>query len=398
MLNGVLNTAKNEWDTAVSGKTILIIALVIPLLVNLLLGFVFYNGQIRHIPMAVIDQDNSALSRMITKQFEENEIFDVKYKPEDSEKMKELLDNSQARVGMIIPKGFYNDMLELQAPSILMLYDGSHMSIASAAKARASEILLTLRTGALINLLEAKLNVPPDEAKKLALAVSFSNRTLYNPAKSFKNFLLPGFCASAVQAGIILMCSIAIRTHEITGRRKNRLEYLCGKILFYTVLGTVGQMVSIMIEIFIFGIPFKSSIISAIPLSIFYSGAVAAFSIMVSAWIRDGMIATSVNAILFLPNTVMSGYSWPILSMPAGYQKAASFIPFYHYADNIRDLFLKGVNLGYLMKDMAWFAVFIIATGTIGAYGVFRIKSTVVEDDGGRFEEGVAVETDKNLT
>ncbi|MDK2918674.1 MAG: type transport system permease protein [Candidatus Petromonas sp.] len=375
MMKSISTAIKAEWDLAIKEKIIFIVIIIIPLITNLLIGYEFSKGHIDNIPMAVYDQDNSSLSRMIVKQFRENEIFDIRYYLDNSLEMKKLFDESKIRVGIIIPKDFNKDVTELKSPTLLMIYDGSHMPIAAAAKSRASEILMTLKTGISIKLLEGKLNLPPDLAKKTALAVRFSNKTLYNPTGSYKNFLNMGFGTAIVQSAIALMAASAIRSHEMKGKKKNQIGNLMGKVAFYTLMGWLSLLTSIFLQNKLFKIPFRGNLLHAVLLSLGLALSVTAFSIMISTWIREKSIATAVCAIIFVPNTIMIGYTWPVLSMPKPYQFLADFYPFYHYADNLRDLFLKGIPPIQIYGDIIWLISFSVITLFMAMLGTLRYKT-----------------------
>jgi ABC-2 type transport system permease protein len=377
---------KREWDKMIQEKIIFIVILLIPFLVNILIGFEFSKNQIQNIPMAIYDQDNSPMSRMIVQQFAENEIFDVRYYIDNSEEMKRLFDESHIRSGMIIPKNFSKDVAELKSPAIMMLYDGSHMSIASTAKSRATEILLTLKTGVLMKLIEGKLSLPADVAEKMALSIKFSNRMLYNPAKSFKNFLNPGFSTAIVQTAIVLMGAVAIRTEEIEEEKGNKIGYYLGKALFYSIIGWISLILSIWIQSHIFNIPFRGQMREAIFLSYLLALAVTVFSLTISVWVKHEMLATQINAVLFIPNTIMVGYTWPLMAMPKPYQVLGQLFPFYHYADNLRNMFLKGSALSSMMKDIQWLIIYIGFVSFVGLLGMIFFRKTESEGLGKEME------------
>lgn len=349
-----------EYKSMLQNKILLLAIFIIPMAFNLLLGIEFAGDQVKHIPMAVVDEDNSSVSRMIVQQFQENETFDVKYRANNDTDLEKLFMESSIRVGMIIPKGFSSGITKAEAPSILMLYDGSHMSIASTAKAKASEILQTLKAGIEMKVLKGKLNVTQDTAEKMALAVRFNNRMLYNPAKSFKNFLNPGLGVGIVQTGVVLMAAVAVRRKELEGEDGVKVRYLLKKILFFTICGTFSLMASIVIQSLCFHVPFRGNYASAMLLSMLFALSISSFAIAVSTWIQDQLLASLVNAILFIPSSVIVGYTWPLLSMPAPYKAAAKWMPFYHYADNVRDLYLKGAPLSSMAGDLIWFGKFTV--------------------------------------
>ena len=121
MLKSFFLSIRDEWLKAVREKMIFIILFIMPILVNVLLGVELSQNQIKNIPMAVCDMDNSSLSRMIVEEFAQNETFKVTYYLEDSTSMEELFNMNKIRVGMIIPQGFSKDVMALRSPSILML-------------------------------------------------------------------------------------------------------------------------------------------------------------------------------------------------------------------------------------------------------------------------------------
>ncbi|MCR4436940.1 MAG: ABC transporter permease [Clostridiales bacterium] len=365
----------------------LIVILLLPAAVNILLGLEFLNGQIRSIPMAVVDQDNSSLSRMIVRQFEENETFDVKYYLKSGDEVKALLDRGDVKVGMVIPRDFSKDVAGFRSPGILMLYDGSHMSVASTAKTRATEILMSLKTGTAMKMMSGKLNMPGTVAEKTAQTIEFSNRVLYNPTKSFMYFLNPGLGVAVVQTGIVLMGVVSVGRESLTGNLAASLRYVSRKILSYGLLGTLSLMSSVFIQNKLFGIPFRGNYGSAWLLSLCLAFSVSVFSVMLSVWIPDSMIASTVGAVLFIPDAVLVGYTWPVLSMPAAYRFAASLIPFGHYADNLRDLYLKGVPLPALFNDIRWFCLFALVSLAALGMGLAR-RSRPVCGRAAAYEKG----------
>lgn len=369
MLKSLFISIRDEWLKAVREKMIFIILFIIPILVSVMLGVELSQNQIKNIPMAVYDMDNSSLSRMIVEQFAQNETFNVKYYLEDSSSMEDLFNMNKIRVGMIIPKGFSKDVTALRSPSVLMLYDGSSMTMASAAKTRASEILLTLKTGILLKQIQARLDLPEDVAQKIALSINFSNRTLYNPARGYKNFLNLGLVAALIQSGIGILAATSLRRSEMPQPIILRVGHILGKIVFYGALGSASLVLSLVIQNRYFDIPFRGRMQDALFLCTAFSVTVASLGVMLSCWIKNELLSTLVAAVIFVPDTILAGYTWPVMAMPEIYQRLAYYLPFYHFADNQRDLMLKGVSRAYMYNDFQWFADFSVVFAGIGILG-----------------------------
>ena len=369
MLRSLFTSIRNEWLKAVRERMIFVILFVIPILVNVLLGVELAQNQIKNIPMAICDMDNSSMSRMIVDYFAQNETFNVKYYLEDSYSMENLFNTNKIRVGMIIPKDFSKDVLALRSPTVLMIYDGSSMTMTSAAKTRASEILLTLKTGILLEQIKARLDLPDDVARKIALSINFSNRTLYNPTRGYKNFLNIGLVAALIQSGIGILASTSLRRSEIPQSALERLGHLLGKIVFYGAFGAASLVLNLVIQNRCFAIPFRGPLQDAVLLCTVFSVAVASLGVMLSAWIKNELLATVVAAVVFVPDTVLAGYTWPVMAMPEVYQRLVYYLPFYHFADNLRDLMLKGLSQSYMYSDFQWFAVYSVIFACIGIIG-----------------------------
>ncbi|MDK2856862.1 MAG: type transport system permease protein [Bacillota bacterium] len=380
MLRGFFTAIRTEWQMAVREKMILVILFLIPVLVNLMLGYELYQNQIKNIPMAVVDMDNSSLSRTIVRQFSENETFAVRYYLDNVSEMERLFQENKIRVAMVIPPAFAKDVVALKSPTILMVYDGSQLAVAAAAKSRASEILLTLKTGVLLKQIQARLDVPEDMAKKMALAVNFNYRTLYNPTRGYKNFLNIGLCAALVQSGIGLLSVSAIRDFELTRSKLQRIGHVLGKVAFYGGLGCLSLFLSAIMQNWLFQVPFRGRLGDELLLAAALSFAVAGLGVMISSWLREPLIATIVAAVLLVPDTVLAGYTWPRLAMPGAYQKAVAFLPFTHFADNQRDLMLKGLTAAYMRQDLIWLAIFTAAMIILAILGTLRLKTGLGEE------------------
>ena len=364
----MLESINEEIHKLKTDKLMLIVCLIIPICVNLIVGWELTKGVIDHVPMAIVDYDDSQLSRQIISYFKENESFDVTYQIQDETTLQKLLDESQVRVGMVIPKNFSADVTSLRAPNILMMYDGSHMSMVSVAKAKASEILVSVRVGAAVQQIQNRLDKSYDEAFTMAMPISFEIRMLYNPTKSFNYFMTPGYGTIICQLGIAFMAVVSVTVNWDKEKKRNDLGHIVGKVLFYGVLGSLAIITNILVQIYVFNIPYRGSFMAGIAMSMLFIFAVAALAVALSAWFNNRVIAMTLAGLLLIPNSIMAGYTWPIMSMIPSYKWMAQFIPFTHYGDNIRDLFLKGKMVDGLSdaRFLILYLVIMILLATLG--------------------------------
>lgn len=358
------------------------VLVVFPLGTNFLLAWEFDKGQIDEVPMVVCDEDNSATSRMIIQEFQNNEMFHITERVDNEEDIEPLIRDSRVRLGMVIPNNFNEDMKALESPSILMIYDGSHMPITAAVKARASEILLSIKAGVSMQLMAAKLDIPDEEqTQDIALPLGFTTRTLYNPAKNYQSFMNIGLVLALVQSATALLAAAAVRKEEIPHTVRKKVGYFIGKTVFYSIVSSAALILNVCILKNIVGIPFRGEFFHAVVLSLCMGTAIATISCTFSALIPVPTLSMLVNAMLFVPNTVMIGYTWPVFAMPRLYQTLAPFYPLYHYADNMRGLFIKGRTGIDLYDDYRWYGAFIIIVLFIGCAGIAIRKSVQLKEE-----------------
>ncbi len=359
----MIKSFTDECKKMVSEKMLFVILMIIPISVTLLVGYEMEKGVMDHIPLAVVDYDHSNLSRSVSDYFSNSETFRVGY-VETEEQIEDLIRRGKASCGMIIPQGFEAGVTTLKSPSILMIYDGANMSISSTAKAKATEILTTMRTGASIKQLEGRLKMTPLESYQTAMPILIENRNLYNPTKNFSYFILPGISISITQTALALGAVLSIKTF----RKKSKIGYALGKVLFYSLLGSLTFMINMNLIIKFFHFPCEGSFKNIMMLGIFLAFAVSSIACAVSAWVHDKSGCIIVIGIIIIPNTIMAGYTWPTIAMPEIYQKLAVLIPFYHVADNVRTILLAG-NIKDLNGDLKYlflvgaFAFFICVLG-----------------------------------
>lgn len=369
----MLESIREELQKLKTDRIMLVACLIIPIVVNLLVGWQLGKGVMDKVPMAIVDYDNSQLSRQIISYFVTNDAYDVKYQIKSQSELEELINSSEIRAGMVIPQNFSDDVVALKAPTIMMLYDGSHMSLTSVSKAKASEILISMRVGASIKQLQARMGKSYDEAYNMAMPVSFVNRTLYNPTKNFSYFMTPGYGTIICQLGIGLTAVLCVRLRREEEKKRSELGYIAGKVLFYGLLGSLSIIINVFVQVYLFKIPCRGSLPIAYALSILYMFAVASLAVAISACLRNRVLGMAISGLLLIPNSILAGYTWPVISMLPFYKWFANLIPFTHYGDNLRDIYLKG-NTVDIWSDIRFLVLYIVIMLLVATAGIYIRK------------------------
>lgn len=335
-----------------------LVFIVVPLVTGLILGYEMSSNIAMAIPAVVADHDNSDFSRSFVEYVDQSEYFDVAEQTVNDERVEEMLYQREAYVGVIIPEGFYSDMKEGKAPKILTIYDGSTMAVMSSAKSAMTEILLTLKTGYMMKVYEGKLGIVPADVKNHAMPIEVTYRLLFNPARNFRNFILPGMLAALIQVGI--SCMGAERAWEMRDGKlpfKAHLKTVC----HWGLLGSVSIALTLLEQYLFFDMPYKGTLIGGVVLTLLYSAVILMIGYLVGSVLTDRTFASQVAAVLVLPTTILGGYTWPVLAMPEFFRQLAKIIPFYYYGDAVRNLCLKPLEFRHLLPDIAAMCIFLTA-------------------------------------
>ncbi len=225
-------------------KSILIpilLVLIIPSASSALLGRVYIEKQLNHIPIVIVDHDNSSLSKELVKQISTNPLFRVvEYRKSDDD-VKNSLENGMTVAGIIIPNKFSEEVVGGRAPKIMLIYDGSQMSAVGTIKLKIAEVLGTVRAGYLMSLQEGKLGIMPDTALNNAMPIQITTRLLGNPTKSMTEFIIVGALVSIAQFGIFCL-------GVLVPKNRNCLQ-LFMQNLICAGIGSVSIFLSLLIQV-----------------------------------------------------------------------------------------------------------------------------------------------------
>lgn len=354
-----------------------VLIFLIPQVANILSCLMMNDKQIREVPMAVYMGDDTSVTREIVKSFDNNETFDVKYYVENPNDIEKLMNEGEIAFGLVIPEDFTIDVKNLKSPSLMTVIDGSQLSVASFTKIASSEILMTIKAGALINLMKAKFNMSFDQAKSAAMAMDITSRILGNPTRNYINFLLPGMMTALAQVGIAMAASAAINREK----RKTLFTYILLKVMAYAVIGCISIMMILGVQMKFFGLPMKANWSDLLLLCGAFSLSVASVGILFSAVFWNKVLASQVAAIYFIPSSILSGFTWPLISMPKFFQNISHIMPFTHFGDTLRDLLVKG-EAGLYGKDMRVLLTIAVISFAL-AMGAELLREAIMKKRGG---------------
>jgi ABC-2 type transport system permease protein len=352
--------AIKESRQIVRDRRSLLVVLVLPAVFLLLYGYAL-NFDIRHIAMVVQDRDASADSRDLVSRFVASTYFEHRGVVTSDAEVAASLDAGRARMALVIPEGFGRDLQTGRPGRIQVLLAGDNANTASTVLGYVTALVR-----------EASLaHVSPD-----VRLVAVQSRVWFNPELRSALFLVPGLIAyiSMITAVVSTALSI-VREKEQGTMEQIRMApistpaFIIGKTLPYLVLSQVSALLVVVAAMALFDVPMRGSWLDLfVVLAVFLVGALGT-GILVSTIAETQQVAFQIGTLVaFLPTFILSGFIFPIASMPVVLQYITAVVPARYFLIALRGIVLKGTDIAALWQPVAAllvYAVFVLGVASL---------------------------------
>jgi ABC-2 type transport system permease protein len=335
------------------------ITLIIPPLFQLIVFGYAANLDVKHVRTAVRDLDQSVDSRDLIGRFGSSEYFDIVSFPQRPEEVKDLIDREQVLLSIEIPSDFSKKLKKGDTATVQIVVDGTDSNAALIAVGYASQILSTYSTNVLFKRLNQAGAVGFEEA-----GVTIESRVWFNSNLESRLFYVPAVIALvAFLIPIILTAQAVVREREIGTLEQIMVtpirswELVVGKTAPFAMLGVLDMIGIALVGVFWFKVPLNGNplvlFLGAI-LFLISSVSVGLFISTISSTQQQAQVATF---FFVLPAVNLSGFAFPIESMPEWVQVLTYANPLRYFLVVIRGVFLKGIGLDVLWPQMAALAL-----------------------------------------
>jgi ABC-2 type transport system permease protein len=336
------------------------------------------NLDIKHIPLAVDDQDRSYDSRTLTEKFSQSGYFDLTYRLTSGKDINALLDTRKAKVILRFPSDFAHDIHREHDASVQLLIDGADNNTANIVMGYTNAIIPAFSREMLNELLVSKGMVLPSQLPSVDLRPNI----WYNPELKSAIFLVPGLI------GLLLMSITVIRTSITIVREKERgtmesllvtplkpIELMIGKIIPYIFISFIILALILILSHLVFHVPFKGNLLTLFSLSGLFVASTLGIGLFISNIAETAQTAWLMGFLSsILPAIILSGFIFPIASMPYPIQLITYLFPVRYYLVILRGVVLKGVGITTLYPEALMLLLFSCAIITIS---VLRFKKKV---------------------
>jgi ABC-2 type transport system permease protein len=360
----VLAVASKELRQILRDRRSLMILLFVPAFFLLLFGYAL-NFDIRNVKLAVQDHDRSTKSRELVSAFVNSGYFAfVDYV--DSQEIDRLINLGQARAVLTIPSGFERDLSLRQPVVVQVIIDGDNANTASTVMGYARTLIGEF-SGAQ---LQGGIRVPGSRLPTPVITVE--PRIWYNPQLRSTLFLVPGLIAYIAMITAVVSTALSVVREKERGTMEqvrmapiSPLPYILGKTLPYLVISFASALLVILGAMALFDLPMRGSWpLLFLAITLFLIGAQAQ-GLLISTIADTQQVAFQIALLSsLLPTMILSGFIFPITSMPVVVQAITHIVPARYFLVALRSIILKGADVTAFWQDLVALAIF--ATVVLG--------------------------------
>jgi ABC-2 type transport system permease protein len=338
-----------------------------PILQLVLFGYAV-NTDVHNAKLFVVDLDRTSESRALVDAFTAGGYFRVAGRSDSPSDMLRALDAGRAVVGLEIPHGFAADMGARRGARVQVLVDGTSSNTAVVAQGYATRIVR-----------QFGMRAAASDVSALGAGVDLRTRAWYNPDLQSRVYNIPAVIGTILMIMSLLLTALAVVREREIGTLEQLMvspltpaELMLGKTLPVALIALVDLALITGVAVLWFGIPLTGSIFDLLLASTVYIIAALGFGLLISTSSNTQQEAFMLMFLFFLPAVVLSGFMYPVDTMPWFFQQLTLLNPVRHFLEIVRGIFLKGIGPRELWLQYAFLLVTAVSAWSLATWKFAR--------------------------
>jgi ABC-2 type transport system permease protein len=368
---------KKEFLHMMRDPRTLVTIFIMPILQLALLGFAG-GTDIRNIPTVIFDQDQSQASRSLLDAFKVTGYFSYDFVAYRQDDINQLIESGRAKIGIIIPASFHDDLAAGRTSQVAVLVDGSDPTIATSVLSVATFVGQSHGASILAQKLAQR---GLSGASSTSSPVDVRTRVLYNPDLLNSFNIVPGLIGIILMQTTTTLTSLAIVKEREVGTIEQLIvtpirnwELILAKITPYILVAIANTIVVMFIGSLMFQVPIRGNLLLLLLLTGLYILPNLGIGLLISTFAHTQREAQFMTMPIMLPSMMLSGFIFPIASMPVFLQLVGKLLPLTYFLLILRGVVIKGVGVQALYPQIAALVVLAIVLLTAAA---LRFRKTI---------------------
>jgi ABC-2 type transport system permease protein len=382
-MKNFLSLLKREFRLFFQNKVLLVLFLGAPILYGVLVGGVYKKGKVTNLPIIVVDEDKSPLSRQLIDMFNENDVIYVAKVLNDPFRAKDEALKTESSVVVQIPRNFSSDVNYNRSTELTLFVNASNTLTSNSAMMAVNVAASTLKAGIQIKA-QQKKGVPEYVASKQFEPFKITMIKQNIRSGNYLYFMLPGVLLTVLQQVMMLGLALSFASEfekgtfpELVQKSNNVFVLILVKILPYILMSGLIYILYYGYSIW-YRMPLNLDGGAFFATTILFSLAVSFIGILVSIAIPSQLKATEILMVIATPSFILSGFTWPLSQMPEWVVAIAKMIPLTHYLQIFRTLMIEKGSIEYLQGPVIGLAI-IAAVTLIASIILLQIKINKVK-------------------
>lgn len=344
-----------EFRHILRDRRTLLLLFGLPIAMLLIFGYAVRN-EVNNAQIAILDHSNDIVTRTIIQKIDASDALSVTEYLQSPKEIDDVLQQSEVKEVVIFEKNFRRNLKRNGTAAVKIITDATEPNIAG---------LVQQYTRAIIQSWQPE-----------SISISASSRTgiranvqmLFNPQLKSVYFFVPGLMAVILMIISTMMTSVSIAREKETGTMEVLLvsplksyHIIVGKVVPYLVLSFINVVTVLALAYLVFDVPFRGSLLFFMAASMIFIFAALALGVFISTRTEDQRSAMMASLMgTMLPTFILSGFVFPISSMPQVLQWISNVVPAKWFLITARGAMLMGTGFQYL-----WLPVLVLLFMTV---------------------------------
>ncbi|CAH1665924.1 ABC transporter permease [Chelatococcus asaccharovorans] len=327
----------------------------IPLMQLVLFGYAI-NTTPRHLPTAILIQDDSDATRAILAAFSNTAYFKIIKQVRSEKDFDFAIASGEVQFGIEFPADFERALRRGDKPALLVAADATDPVATGSA--------IAALNGIVANALVHERGLPPRDDAESGPLFEIRAHARYNPAAVSQLNIVPGLLGIILTMTMLIFTALSVTRERERGTMESLLampirpvEIMLGKILPYVLIGFIQGAIIIGAGTLLFGVPILGSLPLLAALTTLFIATNLAIGYTFSTVAQNQLQAIQMAFMFFLPNILLSGFAFPFAGMPRWAQWIGEALPLTHFLRITRGIMLKGSDLATLQGDALALAI-----------------------------------------
>lgn len=360
MIRKIFAVIKKELLQLKRDTRLLFVLFFFPVFLLVIFGYAI-NFDVKHIKLAVYDQDKSDLSRTFIRSFTNTEYFNLVMYIDSTQAIDHLLDHKVAQCVMIIPDDFSEKFYSNEEAKVQYLIDGVNSNTGAIIKNYVNSATASYSSKVQNEVLARKGLVKFDPIKIEA-------QFWFNQDLQTTKFLIPGLIALIlIVTAVVSVALTLVREKErgtieqINVSSLNSFELLSGKVFPFIIIALLNASIILIAGYILFGVSVKGSYLLLLLTTLIFLAASTSLGVFISVISDSQQVAFSLATFAsLLPATILSGFVFPIDGMPLPVQIITNITPAKFYNVILRAIILRGVGFEAFWQQIVYLLLYTI--------------------------------------